>query len=191
MAHTGYIYWGRISRPHGFKGEVSLIIENEVDFKKKLPEAVFVEQGTQLVPYFILQIKNSSKGVILGLEECTTEIQAKALYGSDVYVREAETKKPKRASGYGHVVGFEVIDSILGSIGPVDSIMEMPMQQLLVLHIDGNEALIPAVPSFVQKVDEASKKIYLELPEGLLDVYLKPGSDPSEMDDQDEDGEEE
>jgi 16S rRNA processing protein RimM len=183
MAHEGYIYWGRLSRPHGFKGEISLIIENEVEFKKKLPEAVFVEKGNQLLPYFIEQVKLSNKGAILGLEESTSDVHAKTLYGLDVYVRETETKKPKKAEGYADVVGYEAIDGALGSLGKVDSIMEMPMQQLFVFEVNGKEVLVPAVPNFIQKVDKVAKVLYLDLPEGLLDVYLRPTVGEQEIDD--------
>jgi len=174
MAHSGYVYWGRVSRSHGFKGEFSLIIENELEFKKRLPEAVFLEKGSQLLPYFIQQIKESNKGLILGLEECTSDVQAKSLYGLDVYIAEVDTKKSKKANILDELVGFEAIDSHLGSLGKIDSIMEMPMQQLFVFEINGKEVLVPAVSDFIEKVDKASQKIFLNLPDGLLDVYLNP-----------------
>ena len=182
MAHTGYLYWGRISRPHGFKGEVSLIIENDIEFKKKIPEAVFIEKGNQLLPYFVQNIKDSNKGVILGLEECNSDVQAKALNGFDVYVRESETKKTKKTFGVEDLVGFEALDNNLGSLGEVVSIMEMPMQQLLVFEINGKEVLVPAVENFISNIDKTERKLYLELPEGLLDVYLTPNTEPEDHD---------
>lgn len=181
MAHTGYLYWGRISRPHGFKGEVSLIIENDIEFKKKTPEAVFLEKGAQLLPYFVQNVKESNKGLILGLEECISDVQAKTLNGFGVYVREIETKKSKKTFSLKDLVGYEAIDKSLGSLGEVVSIMEMPMQQLLVFEINGKEVLVPAVEDFIVNIDNPSQKIHLELPEGLVDVYLNPSAEPDDQ----------
>jgi 16S rRNA processing protein RimM len=37
---------------------------------------------------------------------------------------------------------------------------------------EGTEILIPAIDEIFKKVDRENKAIYIEAPEGLIDVYL-------------------
>ena len=45
---------------------------------------------------------------------------------------------------------------------------------MLAMRYQGQEVLIPVVDELVSHADQAKKEIYVNLPEGLLDVYLKP-----------------
>ena len=51
-------------------------------------------------------------------------------------------------------------------------VIEQPLQILLRIEIDGKEVLIPINESTLVKVDHKGEKIYVDLPEGLLDIYL-------------------
>ena len=46
-------------------------------------------------------------------------------------------------------------------------------QALFEIDRDGTEILIPLNDEFIQKVDRVSKKIVVETPEGLIDLYLE------------------
>ncbi|GAC1389669.1 MAG: hypothetical protein NVSMB45_19350 [Ginsengibacter sp.] len=37
--------------------------------------------------------------------------------------------------------------------------------------LNGNEALIPVNEEFLDKIDKKGRKVYLSLPDGLLDIY--------------------
>jgi len=66
--------------------------------------------------------------------------------------------------------GFALFDKVLGPIGIVEGIEEYPNQLLIKTRYLGTEVLIPAVEAFITEIDEAKRTIYLQLPEGLLDI---------------------
>ena len=50
--------------------------------------------------------------------------------------------------------------------------IEQPHQVLCKIFIEGKEALIPLNESTLQKVDKKKKQLYVDLPDGLLEIYL-------------------
>jgi 16S rRNA processing protein RimM len=56
-------------------------------------------------------------------------------------------------------------------LGEVIEVIEQPHQLLCVVLIDNKEVLIPVHEEFLKKLDKKNKKIYVSLPDGLLDIY--------------------
>ena len=54
------------------------------------------------------------------------------------------------------------------NLGPIDEIMELPGQVLVVLQFNGEEVLIPLVDDLVLDLDKRKKKIVFAVPEGLI-----------------------
>jgi 16S rRNA processing protein RimM len=52
-------------------------------------------------------------------------------------------------------------------------VIEQPHQVLCTIIYKGNEALIPIHQDSLLKVDKKNKKVFVELPEGLLDIYAQ------------------
>jgi len=50
-------------------------------------------------------------------------------------------------------------------------VIEQPHQVLLKISLEGNEALIPLHAESLDSIDHDAKKVYVILPDGLLDVY--------------------
>ena len=73
---------------------------------------------------------------------------------------------------YHEIIGFTVIDNEFGEVGTVTSVNDTTAQALFEIDRNGKEILIPINDQFIQKVDHAGKTIFLEVPEGLIDLYL-------------------
>jgi 16S rRNA processing protein RimM len=56
-------------------------------------------------------------------------------------------------------------------LGEILEVIEQPHQVLCRIMIDSKEALIPLHENSLEKVDKKNKKLYVNLPEGLLDIY--------------------
>jgi 16S rRNA processing protein RimM len=69
------------------------------------------------------------------------------------------------------LLGFTVFDR-KKALGKVLEVIEQPLQILLRLEIDGKEVLIPVNESTLEGIDHRKEKIFLILPDGLLDIYL-------------------
>jgi 16S rRNA processing protein RimM len=51
-------------------------------------------------------------------------------------------------------------------------VIEQPVQILLRIELQGKEVLVPLNESTLDKIDHKQGKIYVTLPDGLLDIYL-------------------
>ena len=56
-------------------------------------------------------------------------------------------------------------------LGEVCEVIEQPHQVLCKIIFEGKEALIPVHEDSLEKVDKKNRKLFLNLPEGLLDIY--------------------
>src|SRR5690606_42027001 len=74
------------------------------------------------------------------------------------------------------VIGFEVEDQRLGSVGTIQSINDssaQPLFEVIKTDIYGSkEILIPMIDQFLVKIDRTNKKVIMDLPEGLIEMYL-------------------
>jgi 16S rRNA processing protein RimM len=70
------------------------------------------------------------------------------------------------------VIGFEIEDKRVGVFGLIQSINDSTAQPLFEV-LNGNvELLIPMIDQFLVKIDRTNKKVIMDLPEGLVEMYL-------------------
>ncbi|TDQ17443.1 16S rRNA processing protein RimM [Algoriphagus boseongensis] len=166
---------GRIAKVHGLRGEVNVVLD--VDYPEDYDglEHLFLEQKGRLVPFFLehFVIQPGSRA-LAKFEELDTIEQVEMLVGSEVYLPLTELPELEEDQYYYHeLIGYEVFDETKGLIGPVQIIYDLETQDLLGVTHQGKEVLIPIQDGIIQKVDKAAKKVYCQLPEGLLDIYLE------------------
>ena len=78
-----------------------------------------------------------------------------------------------RVSGYERNQIIKQLDSnIRQKVGIVKAINDSTAQSLFEVDRDGIEILIPMNDKFIVKVDRDNKTIFVETPEGLIDLYL-------------------
>jgi 16S rRNA processing protein RimM len=70
------------------------------------------------------------------------------------------------------VIGFEVEDQRLGVVGTIQSINDSTAQPLFEVLHGGIEILIPMIDHFLVTIDRDNKKVVMNLPEGLIEMYL-------------------
>ena len=56
-------------------------------------------------------------------------------------------------------------------LGEISEVIEQPHQVLCKIDLNGKEALILVHEAKLLKLDRKKKLVYVELPDGLLDVY--------------------
>ena len=61
----------------------------------------------------------------------------------------------------------------MGKLAPIETVYSFTEASLLVMPYKGKEVLIPINDDTIEKVDRANKTVYVNLPDGLLDVYLE------------------
>lgn len=167
-------YLGKIAKKFSFKGEVLIYLDTDEPELYEDMESVFVEFNKNLVPFFI---ENSSlhKNDFLRVkfEDTDNEEDADRIIGCEVYLPLNMLPKLEGNKFYFHeVIGFEIEDKRLGVFGKIVSINDTSAQPLFEV-INGNvEILIPMIDQFLVKIDRENKKVVMDLPEGLVEMYL-------------------
>ena len=174
MRKEDCFYLGKIAKKFSFKGEVLIYLDTDEPELYENLESVFVERNKHLVPFFI---ENSSlhKNDFLRVhfEDINTEDDADTLIGSEIYLPLNMLPKLSGNKFYFHeVIGFEIEDKRLGFVGEIQSINDTTAQPLFEVLKDGAEILIPMIDHFLVKVDRENRKIIMDLPEGLIEMYL-------------------
>jgi 16S rRNA processing protein RimM len=163
---------GYIHKPHGIKGEVSFSL-NEGFFAEELePEFLLLDIDNGLVPFYVESLRvKGSKTLLVKLESVEDEPKAKELCGTEVYL-EAENLIEQEELPIGAYIGFQVIDQEKGDIGAITGFQEISNNPLFILDCEGAEVMFPINPDFILSVDEEGKIMEVNLPEGLIDLYL-------------------
>ena len=73
-------------------------------------------------------------------------------------------------SEYDKLLNFTVVDSAHGELGQVADILSAANQKLAQVNYDDSELLIPLNDETIVKIDHDGKKLYTNLPDGLLDI---------------------
>ena len=167
-------YLGKIAKKFSFKGEVLIYLDTDEPEEYQNMESVFVEINKNLVPYFI-ESSSIHKNDFLRVqfEDVKNEDEADYLLGSEVYLPLALLPKLEGNKFYYHeVIGFEIEDKTLGVFGKIVSINDTAAQPLFEV-LNGNvEMLIPMIDQFLVKIDRDNKIILMDLPDGLIQMYL-------------------
>jgi 16S rRNA processing protein RimM len=167
-------YLGKIAKKFSFKGEVLIYLDTDEPELYENMESVFVEFNNNLVPFFI---ENSSlhKNDFLRVrfEDVNNEEEADKILGLPVYLPLKMLPKLTGNKFYFHeVIGFKVEDKRLGIVGEIQSINDSSAQPLFEVLNDDVEILIPMIDHFLVKIDRDNKKVIMDLPEGLIEMYL-------------------
>lgn len=170
---------GYIVRTHGTSGNVVIFLD--VDYPEDYEEldAVYVEIKGELVPYFIQNFNLQKQGnAIVTFEDVNTIEKAQALVGTSLYLSLDELEELDSEEFYYHEIkGFAVVDEQKGELGIVREVYSLNGQDLIAMDYQGTEVLIPTAEDIVLRADKEKQQLIVNLPEGLLEVYLDNNSD--------------
>ena len=167
-----YFKIGKLAASIGLKGQ--LLLQHSLGKKTSLKglEAIFIEEKKDsFIPYFLqsTQIKNDQE-TIIKLEGIDIMEQARRLTPKEVWLSEDDFKKFAASSSPIALLGFTMINEGV-VLGEILEVIEQPHQVLCTILLDGKEALIPIHEESLEKVDVKNRKVFVVLPEGLLDIY--------------------
>jgi len=186
MMQTGpgpeWTWLARIRRPQGRKGEVF------ADILTDFPERFAERRRLWLVPESVEAGRPAAQrevaltnhwlhkgGVVLHFSGVDSISDAETLAGLIVAIPRAERAPlPEDETYIGDLIGCVLVDvsqtspTIIGEIEDVDRTAG-PVA-LLVVRGTAGEILVPFAKSYLRKVDLASKRVEMALPDGLVDL---------------------
>jgi 16S rRNA processing protein RimM len=168
-----YFKTGKLVAVHGLKGE--LVLKHELGKKSSLKDvkAIFVEdKKDSFFPWFVesTRIKNDTE-IFLTVEGIDTKEKAAKLSQKEVWLTEEDFKRLSAKSAPANLLGYTIINN-KERLSEVLEVIEQPHQLLCRIELNKKEVLIPINESFLKKIDHKKKEVIVELPEGLIEVYL-------------------
>ncbi|MEZ2335900.1 ribosome maturation factor RimM [Mucilaginibacter sp. RCC_168] len=164
---------GSILKTKGLKGEMQIYVDfDSLDAIKF--DALFVDIAGKLIPYFVTSIKYLQKNnAYLYLEDVDAIEKAALLVKKDIYLpNKLKPKKKKAEFTLNDVKGFIAVDETHGELGEILEVQEYPQQLIAIVQYKNKEVMFPLNIDIIKGIDVEGGEIYVDLPVGLLDVYL-------------------
>ncbi len=171
---------GKFQRTHALKGELNLILDIDPEFFEEGANPMIVEMDGCLIPFYAESIRTKGQtSYLVKLERIDTEEQARQYVNKTVNALKSELKDFMAEMGEDLFTsddwnGFEVVDSTLGNLGKLERIDDSTANILMVIETpEGDELYIPLAEEFLEDVDNDSRVIKVNLPDGLVDLNKK------------------
>ena len=167
-----YFKIGKLAASTGLKGE--LVLQHSLGKKTTLKglEAIFLEEKKDsFIPYFLQSAKiRNEKETVIKLEGVDIVEAARKLTPKEVWLTAEDFEKFAARSSPIAMLGFTIINDG-EELGEILEVIEQPHQILCSILLNGKEALIPIHEESLEKVDQKKRKVYVTLPDGLLEIY--------------------
>lgn len=161
---------GRVARPHGIRGQV--VVNPETDFLQdrfKSGQILLVGPAEQPIERRIEDVRFHQGRPILTFGGVESIDDAERLAGLDVWLPQQSLAPLPERTYYRHdLIGCEVRDTADGLVGRVTAVEGTIDRSYLV--IDG-DVMLPLVDGICLEVDMAARRIVVQPPEGLIDLY--------------------
>ena len=159
---------GTLTRTHGIGGELSMNFTDDV-WDRADADYVFLEVDGIQVPFFLEGWRFRSDSVaLLKFQDIDSSESALEYVGADVYFPHDLTPEPSEDDEYTwrHFTGWKVVDDIAGEIGEIEHVEDSTANTIFFV----GDKLIPATEDFIERIDAKERTIYMNLPDGLLDL---------------------
>jgi 16S rRNA processing protein RimM len=164
---------GKFVATFGLQGE--LVLKHALGKKTALKDlsTLFIEDKTGAqIPYFIQTAKaKNHEEIFIKLEGIDTKEAAQLITRKSIWLKREDFEKYAAPAASISLIGFTVVENNK-PLGEITEVIEQPHQVLCTVLIEGKEALIPLHEGSLLKIDRKKKEVHVDLPEGLLDIYL-------------------
>lgn len=159
---------------HGVNG--MLVLRHDLGKKTTFKDlkAFFLEDlPGSFLPYFPVDVKvRSDEEVLIAFEGITSKEKAARFVQKQVWLEESDFSKYAAANAPISLLGFTVYDGDI-VLGEVLEVIEQPHQVLCrIQYKEHDDVLIPVNEGSLIKIDKKTKRLLLNLPEGLIETQI-------------------
>jgi len=158
---------GRIVKPHGIRGEVSVEVYSDAPERFERGARLDAEDGRA----FTVTAARPHQGRLLVLfEQIADRNAAEEARGIVLSIPASEARALSAGSYYPHQLeGITVVDEEGEEVGVWVRALESPAHDVWVIRSGGREVLVPAVRDVVRDVNLDERRIVISVLPGLLD----------------------
>lgn len=177
----GFKVIARVAKTHGIKGEVVAVPANG------LPPVLSQGLKVAVVPpilrgerwHEVLECESAETGQLIALSGITTTNDAHELVGKYLLAEASELEVSEELDELEEIVGLEVIDERLGSLGHVSEILVGSVQDILVVESERGEVMIPMVDELIWYAED-EQSLESSIPVGLAPWDQSSLGEPSD-----------
>ncbi len=164
------LHIGTITKPYGYDGW--MVLKGDPGKIDRLIKGIplFIEISGQRVPFFIedLETDAPAQKALVKCEFIESEADVRKVSACNVYAELSPELNDARDPDLPDLVGFGVIDRLSGKKGQVRDFMDLPGNPLLVIDMEGQEVLLPALADYLEEISIEDQLITAAFPEGLI-----------------------
>lgn len=168
-----FIHIGKVATTHGIKGSLLIThgLGKKINFKGV--KAIFIEETkNSRIPWFVESATaRNQEETIVQLEGLQTKEAAHRLIRNNIWLQKSDFDKIAEKNTAINLIGYMLYDN-KKQLSEIEEVYEQPNQLLIRLTLEGKEVLIPLHEEIIDNIDHNKKAVYVQLPDGLLDVYL-------------------
>ena len=168
-----YIHIGTIVATSGLQGAVILRHELGEDVDLQALSPIYIAPNPDsFIPYFpeSLTARRPAEALVK-LDGTDSRETARSLIKKKVYLERELFDRLVSPDSDLFYLGFTIVDEKEGALGKIVEIIRSPDQLIARIDEGPHELLIPLSAHTLQRTDRANKRLYVRLPDGLLDVY--------------------
>ncbi|RBY82097.1 ribosome maturation factor RimM [Geodermatophilus sp. TF02-6] len=172
MDSSDTVVVGRIGRPHGVRGEVTVEVRTDEPDLRFAPGAVLRTEPAERGPLTVAGRRWHREVLLLQIEGVDSREAAETLRDTELHVPVVELPVLDDPDVfYDHQLVGLTARSLDGSVlGEVVAVRHEGADLLVVRRGEGGELLVPFVTAIVPTVDLAGGCLVVDPPEGLLDL---------------------
>ena len=164
---------GKIVNTHSLKGEIKVISSTDFEEERfKKGSKLLITRGNQLIREVVVQsYRNHKNFLLVKFEGIDSVEEAEKLKNLQIKIDLDEVGGLEENEFYFHqIIGCEVFDENDKNLGEIIDILTPGANDVWVIKGEnGKEILIPYIEDVVKKIDITSKKVNIEVMEGLID----------------------
>jgi 16S rRNA processing protein RimM len=161
---------GRIGRPHGVRGEVSVDVRTDDPGARFAPGSSLVTDPERLGPLTIETVRMHSGRLLIRFAGFADRTAAEDLRGTWLVI-DATDIAPSDDPEEFHdqeLIGLRVVTVEGTDVGEIVDVQHYGQDRLVVHRAGADDVLVPFVVAIVPEVDVAGGKLVIDPPSGLL-----------------------
>lgn len=174
MTKSGFVTIGKVIKPRGLKGEVSIVSYADSPFLFEQIKRIYIKKkDSYLKKFWISGVRFHKNMILLKLDDIIGRDEVKHIQNAEIWVRKRDLPEKD--------IDEVFIKDLLGCmiylpdktyVGSICDVITQTNQEVWVIEgKNGQEILFPVTENFIQEMDIESRIITIDPPKGLLELY--------------------
>ncbi len=172
QTRSRYLVLGRVRKPHGLKGELSVCSYTDSPLVFNKLRRIFLQvNGRRPQEFNIFKVREHGKFLLIKLKDVRDRDEAEKWRGAKILALREDVPKEEDEVFFADIIGCNVYLPDGMFVGVVKDVKRYPQEIWEIQDKDENEILFPAIDKFVLKLDVENETIIIDPPAGLLEIY--------------------